>query len=159
MINEILEQKNIILDKNFTTKEEVIHALSELLCKNGYIKDLDKFINDVYKRELEGFTGAGSKIAIPHGISKETENIFVAICRTAQDIEWSRDCEIEEMYRKVKLIILFAVPEDDTRSRQRPYIKALKAIMNTLGVEENISKMMTAKSAEEIIKIFNADDF
>ena len=56
-ISRILTPRRVNLALTATTKEEVIHQLTDLLYQDGAITDREAFIEDVWLREAEGSTG------------------------------------------------------------------------------------------------------
>ncbi|MCR1898442.1 PTS sugar transporter subunit IIA [Irregularibacter muris] len=142
--NIILEER-INLNLKAKTKQEAIDELTDLLVKTGSITDKEGFIKDVYAREEIGETGMGGYIAIPHGKSKHVAKTALAIGRTSEEIQW------ESLDGKgVKLIILFAVPEEDKTS---VHIKLLAQVASTLGDEEKCEKLLSVESTEDILEI------
>jgi len=154
-INDILQAENILLSLNASSKDEALKSLAELLFKNHKLKDLNLFIEDLYKRESAGFTGAGKSIAIPHGISESVEQVTLAIGRLNNTIDWETWADIEKKDREVKLIIMFAVPSADVDKEDRNYIEALKVVMRKLAKVEVLQDILSASSENEIISILS----
>ena len=154
-INDILQAENILLSLNASSKDEALKALAELLFENHKLKDLNLFIEDLYKRESAGFTGAGKSIAIPHGISESVEQVTLAIGRLNNTIDWETWADIEKKDREVKLIIMFAVPSADVDKEDRNYIEALKVVMRKLAKVEVLQDILSASSENEIISILS----
>jgi len=154
-INDILQAENILLSLNASSKDEALKSLAELLFENHKLKDLNLFIEDLYKRESAGFTGAGKSIAIPHGISESVEQVTLAIGRLNNTIDWETWADIEKKDREVKLIIMFAVPSADVDKEDRNYIEALKVVMRKLAKVEVLQDILSASSENEIISILS----
>lgn len=152
-IDDILQAENILLSLDVSSKDDALKSLGELLFKNNKIKDLELFMDDLYKRESAGFTGAGKSIAIPHGISDSVDNVTLAIARLNNTIDWETWVDIEKKDREVRLIIMFAVPSADVDKEERNYIEALKIVMRKLADAEVLKRLLSATSENEIMSI------
>ena len=128
-------------------KSEVVTKLAQDLFTNGYIDDVSAFVDDVYLRELEGQTGIGGYIAIPHSKSKHVKKIGVAIGINKKEIPW------ETLDGKgVKVVILFAVGDD--KESARDHLKLLSLFAKKLGREEVVSRLLDAKDTSDVIAAF-----
>lgn len=149
-----MEIKNII-DSNLVktnlegkTKDQALAELGQLLQENGNVTDVESFIGDVYKRELEGQTGIGNFVAIPHGKSAAVENIGVAIGIAEHEIPW------ESLDGKgVKVVILFAVGNDTEAANE--HLKLLSLFARKLGNDEVIAQLLASTSTEDVINAFS----
>ena len=121
--------------------------MAQDLFTNGYIDDVSAFVDDVYLRELEGQTGIGGYIAIPHSKSKHVKKIGVAIGINKKEIPW------ETLDGKgVKVVILFAVGDD--KESARDHLKLLSLFAKKLGREEVVSRLLDAKDTSDVIAAF-----
>jgi PTS system fructose-specific IIA component len=144
-LNKIIQAERINLKMQAQTKEEAIEELTEILVKTGAISDKNKFIKDVYVREEIGETGMGGYIAIPHGKSKHVKKTAIAIGRTSEEIKW------ESLDGKgVKLIFLFAVPEDE---KGTIHVRLLAQVASRLGDDDVCKQLLSVESAEDIFTI------
>lgn len=143
---EILNEDIIDLDLKGTTKDEILHELSEKLLASGYINDVDQFVKDIYVREAEGITGMGNHIAIPHGKSKSVTKIGIAIGRTKNEIEW-------ESYDglPVNLIFLFCVSDDSEFAKN--HMMLLAELAGRLGNDARVEKLQKVETKKELIEI------
>lgn len=66
-LKEVLDERVITTALDVKDKEEALRKMSGMLLANGYIADVDQFMEDIYLREAEGITGIGNGVAIPHG--------------------------------------------------------------------------------------------
>lgn len=157
-IREILLEENIRLDSDADTKERALKVMAEMLFRSGKIENADMFLRDVWEREKMGFTGAGNKIAIPHGISAQVKKVAVSIVRTKRDIFWESEQEnIPEEAKPVRFIILFAVPGKPPEAGEIKYIEALKAVCRKLADRQAAEGLLKARKASQIIEIINND--
>ncbi len=157
-IREILLEENIQLNSDADTKEQTLKIMAEMLFRSGKIENPDIFLRDVWEREKMGFTGAGNKIAIPHGISLQVKKVAVSIIRTKRDIFWEAEQEdIPKEAKLVRFIVLFAVPEKPPKSGEIKYIEALKAVCRKLADRQATEGLLRAQTASQIIEIINSD--
>ncbi len=142
----VIHPELIALDIAAQTKHEAIHEISHLLFREGYVTDPGAFAADVEARELEGPTGLGQGVAIPHGKSPAVTRTTLAIATVANPLAWeSLDDEL------ISIIILFAVRDDDAET---VHIRLLQKVAVLLAHDEFIASLHTAKTAEEIANLF-----
>src|SRR5699024_11535621 len=87
-LNEVVDINTILSEVNVQTREETLEKLAELLVKENYVEDKDKFLEAVYEREKEGVTGIGNLVAIPHGKSESVEKVGLSIAVLENEIDW-----------------------------------------------------------------------
>ncbi|MBT9432002.1 PTS sugar transporter subunit IIA [Candidatus Sodalis endolongispinus] len=147
ILSDVINKNAIQVNMRAQNKEQAISMLAALLQKDGAVKDSERFIQDVYQREREGKTGIGGYIAIPHGKSEFVAHTCIAIGLLDQPINWeSLDGN------PVKVVILFAVNKKDKNDYS---VKMMSQVARMLGKEEVCAQLLSAKSAEELISIFN----
>lgn len=106
-LNEVVDINTILSEVNVQTREETLEKLAELLVKENYVEDKDKFLEAVYEREKEGVTGIGNLVAIPHGKSESVEKVGLSIAVLENEIDWP---SLDD--RGVKVVILIAVGDE-----------------------------------------------
>lgn len=157
-IREILLEENIQLNSDADTKEQALKVMAQMLFRSGKIENADIFLHDVWEREKMGFTGAGNKIAIPHGISTQVKKVAVSIVRTKRDIFWESEQEnIPKEAKLVRFIVLFAVPGGPPKTGEIKYIEALKAVCRKLADRQATEGLLKVQEASQIIEIINND--
>ncbi|MCK1248277.1 PTS sugar transporter subunit IIA [Streptococcus uberis] len=145
-MSKIINPELISLSLKSKTKSDAIEELSELLYKNGDIRNIEEYIYDVHLREKEGITGIGQGLAIPHGKSTSVINTKIAIGLADHNIEWeSLDGN------PVNTIILFAVRDQDSSTL---HLKLLQKVAVLISDDEFVRKLHNVKSKEELIKMF-----
>ncbi|MPL98273.1 PTS system mannose-specific EIIBCA component [bioreactor metagenome] len=106
MSNKLFDIKYMDLDLETNEKIETIGYLAQL-AKDRLI-DVNKYIEDVRKREAISTTGIGDGVAIPHAKSKWVRVPTVIVGKSKRGIEWkSLDDE------KVNMVFLIAVPDGE----------------------------------------------
>lgn len=147
-IDDVLQEDCIILDADCQSKEQIISALTDLLCRSGAITNKEVFLKDVYLREEQGSTGFENHIAIPHGKSVAVAKTRIAVGRWRQNIPWETIDGTQ-----VRLVILFAVKETD---KNAGHIKMLAKISIALGDEEVVEKLLNVQRREEVFALLLA---
>lgn len=154
-IGDVLQVENINLDLSADSKLEVLEKMSNMLKRSNSIKNANTFLKDVLEREKLGFTGAGNKIAIPHGISGQVDNITVAIAKVKNMVFWDTlQHDIPREEQDIKFIILFAVPDKEVKEGEIKYIEVLKTICGKLTDKQVIDQLMKIKEASKVIEVF-----
>lgn len=104
MENKLFDVKYMDLNLKTTEKFETIAHLANLA--KDRLFDVDKYLEDVKKRENISTTGIGDGVGIPHAKSEFVNIPTVIVGKSKQGIEWeSLDDE------PANLIFLIAVPE------------------------------------------------
>lgn len=148
-LEKILNENLINLHLQAKNKDEAIRELTAMLQKEGKLRDAGQFVEDVYKREAEGWTGLGKHIAIPHGKSSAVLSTAIAIGRTPHALEW------ESFDNKpVHFIILFAVRTVDETT---VHLKLLSKVAVALADDENLQKLLRSNDKKEVIKIMSKE--
>lgn len=149
-LNEVLSEDIIDLNLKGTTKDEILHELSQHLYENGYISDVEQFVKDIYVRESLGITGAGNHIAIPHGKSSVVKKITIAIGRSDHYVEW-------ESYddQPVNLFFLFCVSDDEGFAQN--HMRLLAKLAGKIGNDDLCEELQNAQTPAEVIEILTRD--
>lgn len=146
-LSAVINKNAIKVDMAASNKQQALDELVEMLYQDGAVLNSDGFIRDVYQRESEGKTGIGGAIAIPHGKSDYVNQTCIAIGLLQQPIDWE---SLDD--RPVKVIILFAV---NTRDKNDTFVKLMSQVARMLGKEQVCDQLLTAKSREELLSIFD----
>ena len=146
-VAEVLRKERIAENLSAASKEEALAKLTDLLYESGALSDRDAFLEDVLNREAVSTTGIGNGIAIPHGKSANVKETTVAIGRLKDEVEWE---SVDD--KPVKLIVLLAVNEED---KTGVHVKLLSGMARKLAAEQTCKRLLDAKDADEIIRIFS----
>ena len=87
-LRNFLDPRLISMDLAATTRRQAIEEMTDLLVRAGKVRDAPAFVADVFRREVQGPTGLGNAIAIPHGKSAAVLETSVAIGRAGRDLDW-----------------------------------------------------------------------
>lgn len=142
MSNKLFDIKYMDLDLETNEKIETIGYLAQL-AKDRLI-DVNKYIEDVKKREAISTTGIGDGVAIPHAKSKWVRVPTVIVGKSKRGIEWeSLDDE------KVKMVFLIAVPDGEGNE----HLKILQILAVSLMDDEFREEIENATDKSVIEKL------
>jgi transcriptional regulator with AAA-type ATPase domain/transcriptional regulatory protein LevR len=86
-ITKVLHEDLMVIKPDFKNKSDVIDGLVNLLIEKGFVNE--KFLLDVYKREVMGSTLLENSVAIPHGSPENVKKPSIAIAVLKNPVEWS----------------------------------------------------------------------
>jgi PTS system mannitol-specific IIA component len=142
MSKAILAKENILLNASVGSKEEAIRLTGSILVDKGYV-DAD-YIEKMLEREELTSTYMGNFVAIPHGTEDSKSFVKesgISFIQVPQGVDFGNG-------NIVKLLIGIAGKDNE-------HLDILSSIAIVCSEEENIEKLVAAKSAEEILAIFD----
>lgn len=139
--NELLNEKNILLNLENESKDEAIIRAGNLLFNNGYVGY--EYINSMLEREKRISTYIGYGVAMPHGTEFGKEEVKKAGIVVLQYPEW-----INFGGQKAYLLIAIAAKEEE-------HLEILSNIAQALGDVEAIENLKTTKNSQDVLKVFN----
>ncbi|MCP3032074.1 PTS sugar transporter subunit IIA [Halobacillus sp. A1] len=142
MTTNILTTKNIELNVNLSSQEEAIRYTGAILKDQGYVTP--DYIESMLKREELTSTFMGNSVAIPHGTEdakKSVKETGISIVTVPKGVEFGEG-------NTVKLLIGIAGKGDE-------HLEVLSQIAIVCSEEENIDKILAAKTKEEVLAIFS----
>lgn len=137
----ILAKENILLNQTIGTKEEAIRLTGSILVEKGYVDA--SYIEKMLEREQLTSTYMGNFVAIPHGTEDSKQFVKssgISFVQVPQGVDFGAG-------NIVKLLIGIAGKDNE-------HLDILSQIAIVCSEEENIEKLVAAKSAEEILAIF-----
>lgn len=140
-MSSILTKENILLNKSLNTKEEAIKLTGSVLVERGYVEP--SYIEKMMEREELTSTYMGNFVAIPHGTEDSKQFVKtsgISFVQVPEGVDFGGG-------NIVKLLIGIAGKNDE-------HLSILSNIAIVCSEEENIEKLISAKSPEEIIEIF-----
>lgn len=143
----LLNKNDILINQEIKNKEEAITKAGEILVKNGYV-DKD-YIQAMIDRENIVSTYMGNFIAIPHGTDeakKSIKNTGLSIIQIPNGVSFANENDTED-----KLVfIVFGIAGKDGE-----HLDLLSKIAIFCSDENNVIKLVNAKSEEEIINLLS----
>jgi mannitol/fructose-specific phosphotransferase system IIA component (Ntr-type) len=144
---DILSVEQIVPEMRATERWPAIVELIDLLVSQNKIKpaDRDSILASLKQREETMSTGIGFGIAIPHCSSDRLGEVVAAFGRSSSGIEFDALDNAP-----VKFVVLFIVPKNQFQTHLRT-LASIAKFLNDRSVRESLA---SAKSADEILKIF-----
>ncbi|TGB03951.1 PTS sugar transporter subunit IIA [Halobacillus salinus] len=142
MSDQILTEKTIEQNQQFSTKEEAIRYVGGLLQEQGYVNE--EYVDKMLEREEVTSTFMGNYVAIPHGTEDAKKSVLetgLAIVTVPDGVDFG-DGNI------VKLMIGIAGKGDE-------HLEILSQIAIVCSEEENIDAILNASSKQEIMDMFS----
>lgn len=129
-LTDFVDPELIVVRPAYTTKQEVLDCLANLLIEKGYVTP--EFLLDVYKREVMGYTLLESKAAIPHGSLENVIKPGMAIAILNEPIYWSDDGMAD-------IVAMLAITEQATEEvtyvitllEDEPFLRSLARLHTT----------------------------
>ena len=144
-ILDILSPKAIKVPLASSDKKGAIDELVDTIAAAGLVNQPDILKKVVWEREQQRTTGIGEGLAIPHGKSKASRNLVIAMGRPAQPIDFG---SIDN--KPVKLIVLLISPPDKTSD----HIQALGKISRLMADPKFRASAYATQSAEDLYNLF-----
>jgi fructose-specific phosphotransferase system IIA component len=146
---DLLKKEFVIADLKETKKESVINELLDLFKGDPRILDIEKVREAVLEREKIMSTGVGKGFAIPHGKTNAVTDMLAAFGKTNKAIEY------QSLDNKPVNLIFLLVGKDNLVST---HIKLLSRISRMMNKDEFRSKLIEAKSVDEILELFKKEE-
>lgn len=140
---DYLTEDTIALDVCSEEKNEAIAELGERLKSSPAVADHEEFLGAVFSREMEGTTGIGGAIAIPHARTDSVTDFVAAAGRCKKGIDFQA---IDG--KPVKLVILMGIPTEKVKS----YLKLLAHLSLLVKQKDFIREMMKAPDAASMLE-------
>jgi len=148
-ISDILSPDVIEVNLDVKDKEDSLNKIIAIAAKSGKILDIDKVTNTILEREKLVSTGVGKGFAIPHGKTDAISDIIAAFVITRDSIDFdSIDGE------PVRFIFLLVGKE----TLLNTHIKLLSRISRLMNKDEFRTKLLEAKTKDEVLKIFKDEE-
>lgn len=138
----ILKKENIILNSNVSEKTAAIKLAGQILVDQGYVSA--DYIPAMLQREELSSTYMGNFLAIPHG----TDEAKAAVLRSGLSVVQVPNGVDFGDGNIVKLLVGIAGKDGE-------HLEILSQIAIVCSEEENVEKLVQAKSEEEIISILS----
>ena len=141
-ITDLLSTSAIKINGSASSKEELISKMVDLMANNGNIINKEEYKRVVLEREIEGTTGIGEGIAIPHGKTDAVSKPGLAAMVVPNGVEFdSLDGQ------PVKLIFLIAAPN----TKDNVHLDVLSRLSTLLMDTRFREELLNAETAAEFM--------
>ncbi|WP_238884360.1 PTS sugar transporter subunit IIA [Clostridium sp. YIM B02551] len=140
----VLVEENIMLNLSSESKFEAIERAGRLLVSRGYVNE--NYIEGMKARENEVTTYMGNGVAIPHGMNEYKKQILdsgIVILQYPGGVDFGEG-------NIAYIVIGIAGKGDD-------HMAFLSQIALTVQYEENVQKLIDAKTEAEIMRIIEEE--
>ncbi|WP_159559573.1 fructose-specific PTS transporter subunit EIIC [Streptococcus halichoeri] len=148
-IQDLLNQKVMIMDLKATTKEAAIDEMITSLTNHGVVTDYDTFKTGIMNREAQMTTGLGDGIAMPHSKNAAVKEATVLFAKSAKGVDYA---SLDG--RPTDLFFMIAAPDgaNDT------HLAALAELSQYLLKDGFADQLRGAKKPEDVLAIFDAQE-
>ncbi len=146
---ELLKEEFILTKFKSTDKEDVINELIDLYKNDDKVVDIEQVRKSVLDREKIMSTGVGKGFAIPHGKTNAVKDILAAFGKSDESIDY------EALDGKPVNLIFLLVGKDNLVSS---HIKLLSRISRLMNKDDFRQRLIEAKTAQEIQKVFEEEE-
>ncbi len=146
---ELLKEEFILTEFKSTDKEDAINELIDLYKNDDKVTDIEQVRKSVLDREKIMSTGVGKGFAIPHGKTNAVKDILAAFGKSEEPIDY------DALDGKPVNLIFLLVGKDNLVSS---HIKLLSRISRLMNKDDFRQRLMEAKSAKDIQKVFEEEE-
>ena len=129
---------NLTTNEKFATIEHLASLASDRLV------DVEKYIEDVKKREAISTTGIGDGVAIPHAKSAFVKVPTVIVGKSSKGIEWE---SLDD--QPVNIVFLIAVPDGEGDA----HLKILQTLAISLMNDDFKEELLSLDDKEMIVTL------
>lgn len=142
----MVDKKNVNLNMSAKSKYDAIRKMGQMLYDTGRIKSIDKFIEDVFKREEVETTNMDIGVAIPHSQANVIKRTSISIVKLSKEISW------EDYGEPVKIIFLIAVSPTDKGIK---HLEVISKIAEILIDDKFIQFLKKTRNSRKLLKRMN----
>ncbi|WP_224224033.1 PTS sugar transporter subunit IIA [Bacillus velezensis] len=139
---EVLAKANIKLNQTVNSKEDAIRLAGQTLIDNGYVKN--GYVEKMFEREKTSSTFMGNFIAIPHGTEDAKDEVLhsgISVIQIPDGVEYGEGNTAK---------VVFGIA-----GKNNEHLDILSNIAIICSEEENIERLISAKTEEELAAIFS----
>ncbi|ABS72823.1 MULTISPECIES: PTS sugar transporter subunit IIA [Bacillus] len=139
---EVLAKANIKLNQTVNSKEDAIRLAGQTLIDNGYVKN--GYVEKMFEREETSSTFMGNFIAIPHGTEDAKDEVLhsgISVIQIPDGVEYGEGNTAK---------VVFGIA-----GKNNEHLDILSNIAIICSEEENIERLISAKTEEELAAIFS----
>ncbi|MCC2533077.1 PTS sugar transporter subunit IIA [Bacillus velezensis] len=139
---EVLAKANIKLNQTVNSKEGAIRLAGQTLIDNGYVKN--GYVEKMFEREETSSTFMGNFIAIPHGTEDAKDEVLhsgISVIQIPGGVEYGEGNTAK---------VVFGIA-----GKNNEHLDILSNIAIICSEEENIERLISAKTEEELAAIFS----
>lgn len=143
-MSELFSNENIFINVSVGSQNEAIEKAGQALVDSGAVTE--NYIQAMKDREDVVSTFMGNGLAIPHGTEEAKGNVIqsgLTLLQIPEGLDWNGE--------EVKVVVGIAGKDGE-------HLDLLSKIAITFSEEENVERIINAKSADEIKQVFEEAD-
>ncbi|MCR1797659.1 PTS sugar transporter subunit IIA [Staphylococcus warneri] len=143
-MSELFSNENIFINVSVGSQNEAIEKAGQALVDSGAVTE--NYIQAMKDREDVVSTFMGNGLAIPHGTEEAKGNVIqsgLTLLQIPEGVNWNGE--------EVKVVVGIAGKDGE-------HLDLLSKIAITFSEEENVERIINAKSADEIKQVFEEAD-
>lgn len=143
-MSELFSNENIFINVSVGSQNEAIEKAGQALVDSGAVTE--NYIQAMKDREDVVSTFMGNGLAIPHGTEEAKGNVIqsgLSLLQIPEGVDWNGE--------EVKVVVGIAGKDGE-------HLNLLSKIAITFSEEENVERIINAKSADEIKQVFEEAD-
>ncbi|MCY3803334.1 MAG: PTS sugar transporter subunit IIA [Gammaproteobacteria bacterium] len=139
LLKDYISEKGVIFATSVSSKKRALELLSESLAQQHPALTKNKVLDALLAREKLGSTGLGKGIAIPHCRLAEIENIYAAMLKLDEGVEFESADGLA-----VNFLFCMVVPEN-AEDEQLQLLSGLAKLLGNHQVRQSIEKCSHAE--------------
>lgn len=143
-MSELFSNENIFLNVSASSQNDAIEKAGQALVDSGAVTP--NYIQAMKDREDVVSTFMGNALAIPHGTEEAKGNVIqsgLSLLQIPEGVDWNGE--------EVKVVVGIAGKDGE-------HLDLLSKIAITFSEEDNVDRIVNAKSADEIKQVFEEAD-
>ncbi|WP_145517882.1 PTS sugar transporter subunit IIA [Staphylococcus warneri] len=143
-MSELFSNENIFINVSVGSQNEAIEKAGQALVDSRAVTE--NYIQAMKDREDVVSTFMGNGLAIPHGTEEAKGNVIqsgLTLLQIPEGVDWNGE--------EVKVVVGIAGKDGE-------HLDLLSKIAITFSEEENVERIINAKSADEIKQVFEEAD-
>lgn len=144
---ELLNENLIVIDANYSSRDDVLNAICDLLIAEDRLLDKQLYLKDVYEREEAVPTSLGFSFAIPHAKSDGVKIASLVFIKLKNEINWTET-------DKVKFVFGIAVPHAQAGVE---HLKILSKLARQMMNEDFRNGLNHAKTKQDYLSLITSD--
>lgn len=143
-MSELFSNENIFINVSAASQNDAIEKAGQALVDSGAVTE--NYIQAMKDREDVVSTFMGNGLAIPHGTEEAKGNVIqsgLSLLQIPEGVDWNGE--------EVKVVVGIAGKDGE-------HLDLLSKIAITFSEEENVERIINAKSADEIKQVFEEAD-
>ena len=144
-IKDFISEEGIVFTHSVSSKKAALEMLSDTLSYQDGNLSKNKVLDGLLAREKLGSTGLGEGNAIPHCRIQELDNIYVAILKLEEGVEYDASDD-----KPVFFLFCLVVPED-ANDEHLELLASLAELLNNKLIRKLIQKSSNARELQQIL--------